>query len=69
VDASEVSVAVTGQPGTGALNGGAVIVPDTVQEQAQRMWWYLLFAGILILIAESWLARRHAPSRRQGGAV
>jgi hypothetical protein len=69
VDASEVSVAVTGQPGTGALNGGAVVIPDTVQEQAQRMWWYLLFAGILILIAESWLARRHAPSRRQGGAV
>jgi len=46
------------------LNGGPVVVPDTVQEQAQRIWWYLLFAGILILIAESWLARRLSPVRR-----
>ena len=64
VDPEEVSVAVTGQPGSGGLNGGPVVVPDTVQEQAQRIWWYLLFAGILILIAESWLARRLSPVRR-----
>jgi hypothetical protein len=64
VDPGEVSVAVTGQPGSGGLNGGPVVVPDTVQEQAQRIWWYLLFAGILILIAESWLARRLSPVRR-----
>ena len=64
VDPGEVSVAVTGQPGSGGSNGGPVVVPDTVQEQAQRIWWYLLFAGILILIAESWLARRLSPVRR-----
>jgi hypothetical protein len=64
VDPGEVSVAVTGEPGSGGQNGGPAVVPDPVQEQAQRIWWYLLFAGILILIAESWLARRLSPVRR-----
>jgi len=64
VDPGEVSVAVTGQPGSEGSDGGPVVVPDSVQEQAQRIWWYLLFAGILILIAESWLARRLLPVRR-----
>jgi len=53
---------VTGQPGGGSDPGmAAAVVPDEVQEQAQRIWWYLLFAGILLLTAESWLARRLAP--------
>jgi hypothetical protein len=64
VDPGEVSVAVTGQPGSEGPDAAAVVVPDSVQEQAQRIWWYLLFAGILILIAESWLARRLLPVRR-----
>jgi len=64
VDPSEVSVAVTGQTGVGSDPGTTVtVVPDEVQEQAQRIWWYLLFAGILLLIAESWLARRLTPVR------
>ena len=63
VDPGEVSVAVTGQPGSGGRTAAAVAVPDEVQEQAQRIWWYLLFAGILLLIAESWLARRLSPAR------
>ena len=33
-------------------------LPDEAQEQAQRIWWYLLFAGILLLTGESWLAHR-----------
>jgi hypothetical protein len=64
VEPAEVSVAVTGQPGSGNDPGAApTVVPDEVQEQAQRIWWYLLFAGILLLIAESWLARRLTPVR------
>jgi hypothetical protein len=63
VDPAEVTVAVTGQQGVGTPAGDAAPVPDDVQEQAQRLWWYLLFAGILLLIAESWLARRLAPAR------
>ena len=50
-------------PGSGGPGGTAATVPDEVQEQAQRIWWYLLLAGILLLIAESWLARRLAPAR------
>jgi hypothetical protein len=34
-----------------------------VQEQAQRIWWYLLFAGILILIGETVLAQRLSRAR------
>jgi hypothetical protein len=64
VEPAEVSIAVTGQPGRANDPGTApAIVPDEVQEQAQRIWWYLLFAGILLLIAESWLARRLTPVR------
>ncbi|MGE3885787.1 MAG: BatA and WFA domain-containing protein [Vicinamibacterales bacterium] len=64
VEPAEVTVAVTGQPGGGNDPGTTpTIIPDEVQEQAQRIWWYLLFAGILLLIAESWLARRLAPVR------
>jgi uncharacterized membrane protein len=63
VDLGEVTVAVTGRPGGSDPEGPAAAVPDEVQEQAQRIWWYLLFAGILLLIAESWLARRTAPAR------
>jgi hypothetical protein len=63
IDPAEVSVAVTGQPSGNGSGGPAATVPDEVQEQAQRIWWYLLLAGILLLIAESWLARRLAPAR------
>ncbi|MCC7124658.1 MAG: BatA domain-containing protein [Acidobacteria bacterium] len=63
LDPAEVAAAVTGQPGGTPDAPTAVAIPDGVQEQAQRLWWYLLFAGILLLIAESWLARRLAPVR------
>jgi hypothetical protein len=64
VEPAAVSLAVTGQPDGGDQGQGGLVVPDDVQEQAQRIWWYLLFAGILLLIAESWLARRLTPVRR-----
>jgi hypothetical protein len=63
IDPAEVGVAVTGHPVGGGPAGQPTTVPDEVQEQAQRIWWYLLLAGILLLIAESWLARRLAPAR------
>ena len=63
IDPKEVTVAVTGHPGGGGPAGEPTTVPDEVQEQAQRIWWYLLLAGILLLIAETWLARRLAPAR------
>jgi hypothetical protein len=63
IDPAEVTVAVTGHPAGNGPGGEVAAVPDEVQEQAQRIWWYLLLAGILLLIAESWLARRLAPAR------
>jgi hypothetical protein len=31
---------------------------DQAQEAAQRIWWYLLFAGLLLLAAETVVANR-----------
>ncbi len=64
VDPAEVALAVTGRPEGAGPDGTPVLVPDPVQEQAQRVWWYLLFAGILLLVAEGWVARRLTPLAR-----
>ena len=55
---------MTGQPAAADSTAGQDVLPDSAQELAQRVWWYLLFAGILLLIAETWLARRLSPVRR-----
>jgi hypothetical protein len=57
MDPQEVVSAVTAGDPTGSTTGGDVL-PDEAQELAQRVWWYLLFAGILLLIAETVLAHR-----------
>jgi hypothetical protein len=58
VDPAEIVAAVAG----GGAGGGAATdpqaIPDEAQERAQRLWWYLLFAGILLLMGESLLAHR-----------
>ncbi len=63
VDPAEVAIAVSGRPVGEGPDGGPAVIPDDVQEQAQRVWWYLLFAGILLLIAETLVARRLTPRR------
>lgn len=57
VEAEEIVVAVGGAPGGGA-DGLPGALPDAVQERSQRIWWFLLFAGILLLTGESVLAQR-----------
>jgi hypothetical protein len=58
VDPAEIVAAVTGSlPGSGSSDAPAT-VPDETQERTQRIWWYLLFAGILLLSGESLLAHR-----------
>jgi hypothetical protein len=58
LDPQDMVVAVTGGAG-GNVNGGQPVdLPDEAHERAQRLWWYLLFAGILLLTAESLLAHR-----------
>jgi len=59
MDPKELVAAVTGNGTSGSTPGGDVL-PDEAQELAQRVWWYLLFAGILLLIAETVLAHRYS---------
>jgi hypothetical protein len=58
VDPTEIVAAVTGSPTAVPTPGSQTALPDEAQEQSQRLWWYLLFAGILLLTGESWLAHR-----------
>jgi hypothetical protein len=63
MDAKELVAAVTGNGPSGSTSGQDVL-PDEAQELAQRVWWYLLFAGILLLIAETALAHRYSRAVR-----
>lgn len=58
IDPKEIAISVTG--GSRAASGatGTITLPDEAQERLQRLWWYLLFAGILLLTGESLLAHR-----------
>jgi len=59
VDPATVASAITGPGGTTAVAGaGPAPVRDEVAEQSQRLWWYLLLAGMLLLIGESVVASR-----------
>ena len=57
MDANEVVAAAVGRAG-GAPAGEAPPPTDQAQEAAQRIWWYLLFAGLLLLGAETFVANR-----------
>ena len=63
MDPQELVSAVTGGDASGSTSGQDVL-PDEAQELAQRVWWYLLFAGILLLIAETALAHRYSRATR-----
>ena len=58
VDPAEIVAAVVGGPTNTTARGDQTPIPDEAQEKAQRIWWYLLFAGILLLTGESVLAHR-----------
>jgi hypothetical protein len=58
VDPAEIVAAVVGGPANPTSRGDQTPIPDEAQEKAQRIWWYLLFAGILLLTGESVLAHR-----------
>jgi hypothetical protein len=63
MDPQELVAAVTGSSASGSTSGLDVL-PDEAQELAQRVWWYLLFTGILLLIAETVLAHRYSRATR-----
>src|SRR3954469_11346046 len=58
MDPRELAAAVAGH-GPGELAGSGIGRPsDEAQAQAQRLWWYLLVAGGLLLAAETLLSNR-----------
>ena len=63
MDPKELVAGITGN-GISGSTGVQDVVPDKAQELAQRVWWYLLFAGILLLIAETVLAQRLSRATR-----
>ena len=59
LDPAAVTAAVTGTGDASETATAAATAPrDEVTEQSQRLWWYLLLAGMLLLIGESVVASR-----------
>jgi hypothetical protein len=58
MDPAEVVAAATGHAGGPASASAGVAPTDEAQERAQRIWWYMLLAGLMVLAAESILAGR-----------
>jgi hypothetical protein len=58
IDPKEIVAAASGHAGVAPASGlGATPTPEA-QERAQRIWWYLLCAGVLLLGVETILSNR-----------
>jgi len=58
IPAADVVAAATGRAGGTAAATPELTPSDEAQESAQRIWWYLLAAGLLLLAAETMLSNR-----------
>ena len=58
MDPQEVVAAVTGRAAAGVAGASAAEMTDATREASQRVWWYLLFAGVLLLAAETIVSNR-----------
>jgi hypothetical protein len=58
MDPQEVVAGVLGRAGGAAPPGTNVSTTDQEQERNQRVWWYLLFAGVMILGVETLVGNR-----------
>jgi Aerotolerance regulator N-terminal/von Willebrand factor type A domain len=58
VDPREVTAAVTGRPATTAADTEHVNLTPEAQERSQRIWWYVLCAGFLLLAVDTLLSNR-----------
>jgi hypothetical protein len=64
VDPQEIAASVGGGGSSSGPGTGPDVLSDEAQELAQRVWWYLLFAGILLLIAETVVGQRLSRAMR-----
>jgi len=62
LDARELAAAVAGRAPGEIAGLGAARPSDDAQAQAQRLWWYLLVAGGLLLAGETLLSNRLSQS-------
>jgi hypothetical protein len=58
MDPQEVVAAAMGRAGGAAAPGTNAVTTDQDHERSQRIWWYLLFAGIVLLAVETLLGNR-----------
>jgi hypothetical protein len=58
MDPQEVTAAAMGRASGASAAESGIAPSDQAQESAQRVWWYLLFAGVLLLAAETVVANR-----------
>ena len=58
IDPQDVAAGATGKAGGAAAPGTNAVVTIEEQERAQRVWWYLLFAGLILLGLETVLSNR-----------
>jgi hypothetical protein len=58
IPAADVVAAATGRAGGSTAVAADAAPSDASQESAQRIWWYLLFAGLLLLASETMLSNR-----------
>ena len=62
MDPKEIIAAAVGGPDEGARAAAGVPLPPEAQERSQRLWWYLLVIGILVLGADTLLSNRLSKS-------
>lgn len=58
MDPQELVTAAAGRTAGATASGIGAAATDEAQEKMQRVWWYLLLAGLILLAGESVLANR-----------
>jgi len=59
MDPKEIVAAATSGPGDGSgARAAGVPLPPEAQERSQRLWWYLLCVGVLVLGADTLISNR-----------
>jgi hypothetical protein len=58
VDPQEVAAGATGKAGGAAASGANATYTNEERERTQRVWWYLLFTGMVVLAGETVVSNR-----------